>query len=131
MKIRLAKTKELNYINQHDYLNNDKNIIKEDKIFVILDDNLCGFLRYGLFWDHIPFVNMLYIDSEKRGCGYGRMLLNFFEEEMIKKGYKEVMTSTVSKEEAKSFYLKCGYQIIGGFVPLNEEYELLLRKELK
>jgi ribosomal protein S18 acetylase RimI-like enzyme len=46
-------------------------------------------------------------------------------------GYKCVLTSTQSNEEAQHFYRKIGYVEIGGFKYLNDSYEILFQKKLK
>ena len=37
-------------------------------------DRPVGILRYSLFWDSIPFCNLLYIVEDERGKGGGLML---------------------------------------------------------
>ena len=34
-----------------------------------------GWLRWNLFWDEIPFMNMLYVLEHSRGVGLGRALV--------------------------------------------------------
>ena len=41
-----------------------------------------GWLRYNLFWDNTPFMNMLYLLEEYRGHGYGTQLVRYWEAEM-------------------------------------------------
>lgn len=93
-------------------------------------NRFAGWLRYGLFWDSIPFVNMLRVEEEMRGKGIGKALTLRFEEEMRSRGAKTVMTSSAQNEYAQHFYLKLGYRAVGGFAPENEPYELLFAKEL-
>lgn len=68
-----------------------------------------------MFWDEIPFMNMLYFLEEYRGKGYGTQMVKFLENEMIKLGYDKVMTSSQANEFAQHFYRKLGYQDAGGF----------------
>ena len=49
---------------------------------------------------------------------------------MKEKGYDDVLTSTLSNEEAQHFYRKLGYKDIGGFVYSNEPLEIVFQKEL-
>jgi ribosomal protein S18 acetylase RimI-like enzyme len=53
-----------------------------------------------------------------------------WENEMRKKGYKNVLTSTQSNEEAQHFYRKMGYTEIGGFKYLSEPLEIMFFKEI-
>ena len=99
-------------------------IAEEDDIFV-------GWLRYNLFWDNIPFMNMLYVLDGYRGRGIGSQLVVYWEAAMQKEGHDTVMTSTVSEEYAQHFYHKRGYKTIGGFLLNDDPYEVILSKKLK
>lgn len=93
-----------------------------------------GILRYGLFWDSIPFCNMLYIDEKFRRRGLGKELLQFWEDRMRQAGCKVVMTSTQSDESAQHFYRKSGYRDAGALLlntaALNQPTELFFIKEI-
>lgn len=105
--------------------------IRLGRIYVLeRDHRLIGWLRYGLFWDNTPFMNLLYLLEEFRGQGYGKALVTFWEADMKQAGYPVVMTSTASDEYAQHFYNRLGYKTIGGFCPHGSPYELLLEKEL-
>lgn len=75
-----------------------------------------GILRYNLFWDNTPFCNLLYIDEPQRGKGFGRLLMECWEDDMKRLGYGLVMTSTQSDESAQHFYRRLGYTDCGGFI---------------
>ena len=89
-----------------------------------------GWLRWNLFWDNTPFMNLLYFLEPFRGKGYGRALVEFWEAEMKESGYPMVLTSTQSDEYAQHFYQKLGYSAIGGFIPFGDSYELIFSKIL-
>ena len=59
---------------------------------------------------------MLYIDTDHRGKGYGRKLMEHWESDMRANGYDMVLTSTQVDEDAQHFYRKLGYKDCGGFV---------------
>ena len=80
------------------------------------DDNIIGLLRYNLFWDNTPFCTMLFIDSDHRKKGYGKLLMEHWERDMKSRGYGMLMTSTQVDEDAQHFYRKLGYKDCGGFV---------------
>ncbi len=80
------------------------------------DDKVIGVLRYNLFWDNTPFCTMLFIDSDHRKKGYGKLLMEHWEQDMKSRGYGMLMTSTQVDEEAQHFYRKLGYKDSGGFV---------------
>lgn len=108
-----------------------RSLIAQKRI-LILEDNgdLHGWLRWNLFWDNTPFMNMLFVVESRRGEGLGRRLVLQWEEEMRQLGYESVMTSTASDEYAQHFYRKLGYKTIGGFTPIGDPYELILAKKL-
>ena len=89
-----------------------------------------GWLRYNLFWDNTPFMNLLYVLDSCRGKGFGSLMLKYWETWMKQAGYETVMTSTQSNECAQHFYNKLGYGAVGGFLLPGESYELILAKKL-
>lgn len=89
-----------------------------------------GWLRYNLFWDNTPFMNLLYVLDGYRGKGFGRLLVKYWEDRMTQAGYGTVMTSTQSNEYAQHFYNRLGYAAVGGFVLPGEPYELIFAKKL-
>ena len=95
-----------------------------------IDGELAGWLRWNLFWDNTPFLNLLFLLESHRGKGYGRELMAHWEARMAGLGYNQVMTSTASDEYAQHFYARLGYTALGGFTPFGEAYELILGKEL-
>ena len=118
----------------------DKHIRKDElfraveagRVYAAFSGNeLCGWLRYNLFWDNTPFLNMLFVLEPFRGRGAGSALLSRWEEDMRKAGFFAAMTSTAAAETAQHFYAKNGYTVCGGFFPEGEGYELLLSKKLK
>jgi len=132
----------IRYVKNNDYLwlkENDKHIseeilkkkIENNEILVIENkEKIIGWLRYNLFWDNIPFMNMIYFLEEYRKIGLGKILVEFWENEMKNNGYKNVLTSTQSNEDAQHFYRKLGYIEIGGFKYFNDPYEIIFQKIL-
>ncbi len=106
-----------------------RNCIKEKRILIMFNDNIfVGWLRFNLFWDHIPFMNMLYFLENYRGKGYGSQLVSFWEKEMLKRKYKMFLTSTQSNEQAQFFYRKIGYVDCGSLLLPDEPLEIILLK---
>ena len=117
----------------------DKHISKEELensvrlkriLILFVDDMFIGWLRYNLFWDNTPFMNMLYVLDDARDKGYGKELVTFWENEMRKKGYDRVLTSTLSNEQAQFFYRKLGYTDIGELRLPDEPLEIIFLKDL-
>ncbi len=85
--------------------------------YVLLeDDEPIGLLRYNLFWDNTPFCTMIFIAPEHKGKGYGKRLMEHWENDMKALGYGMIMTSTQVDENAQHFYRRLGYKDSGGFV---------------
>lgn len=134
MQIRHA-TKEdidiLSQIDKHISKHELENLIQLGRVYLAeVDGKFVGWLRYNLFWDNTPFMNMLYLLEDSRGKGYGRQMVEYWEKEMQELGFDVVMTSTASDEYAQHFYHKLGYKTIGGFTLGNDPYEVILSKHL-
>ncbi len=94
-----------------------KKKVADKRGYVILDEEKpIGILRFNMFWDNIPFLTLIYIDSSYHKKGYGRKAMEFWEDEMAKQGYKMIMTSTQADENAQHFYRKLGYKDCGCLV---------------
>jgi len=108
-----------------------KRKIQDKEVLLVKADNkLIGWLRFGFFWDEVPFMNMLGLDKEHRGKGIGKKLVRFWEAEMKKKKYKMVMTSSQSNEDAQHFYRKIGYADVGSLTLPKEPLEVIFIKKI-
>ena len=99
-------------------------------LVVQVDDQLVGWLRFGYFWDSIPFMNLLYFVETHRGQGLGRQIVTHWERLMAENGHSMVMTSTLSNEQAQFFYRKLGYKDSGSLLLENEALEIIFTKSL-
>lgn len=91
--------------------------VRDKMGYILWDDSVpVGLLRYNLFWDNTPFCNMLFIDWDHQGKGYGRILMEHWEADMKAQGHGMVLTSTQVDESSQHFYRKLGYKDCGGFV---------------
>ena len=88
-----------------------------------LKDPVVGVLRYSLFWQTIPFLDLIYIDEAYRNHGFGTQMMSKWENLLKLQGYQYAMTSTQADEEAWKFYEKLGYRKTGGFFPPEQEAE--------
>lgn len=97
---------------------------------VRIDSTVIGWLRFGYFWDNIPFMNMLTVQEAYRGRGIGTQLTTAWEQAMRAQGYTEVLTSTLANERGQFLYRRLGYQDCGALLLPNEPLEILMRKTL-
>lgn len=95
------------------------------------DEGILGWLRWGLFWEEIPFMNMLFVLEPARRHGCGGMLVEEWEARARNDGHDAVLTSTRSDEPAQHFYRRRGYTDAGVLLLPDEPAELILRKELR
>lgn len=134
MNFRIAAKADVAQIAAH-----DKHIKKEEMESlaclgrVLLAEEggaFAGWLRWNLFWDNTPFMNLLFLLEPYRGHGYGKEMVAFWEKQMREAGYKRVLTSTLSSEGAQHFYRKLGYADCGALLLPGEPLEIFLTKEL-
>lgn len=134
MDIRIAKPDDLPTLIQLDRHISPRELetsVRLGRVYVAEErGKLLGWLRYNLFWDNTPFLNLLYILDGHRGNGLGRALTEHWEARMRQAGHQAVLTSTQSSERAQHFYHRLGYSAVGGFLPPGESYELILAKKL-
>ncbi|MDY3367963.1 GNAT family N-acetyltransferase [Zhenhengia yiwuensis] len=134
MNIRIANKSDLSILVHYDkHISADELVysMMRERILIIEENNhLIGWLRYNLFWDNTPFMNMLYILEDYRGKRYGKVLTLFWEEKMKCLGYELVMTSTLSNEGAQHFYRKLGYRDAGSLLLPQEPLEIIFIKSI-
>lgn len=132
--VRRAEVADLEALTQWDHHITQaqlKKAIEDGCVFLAeQEERLAGWLRYSLFWDSIPFLDMLFVLEGSRRQGIGRALMGFWEAEMAGLGFRDVLTSTAACEDAQHFYYLLGYETVGGFFPPEEGYELILKKHL-
>ena len=133
--IRLAAANDLSFLSEHDRhisLTELDSAIRLGRVLLLetADGKPIGWLRWNLFWDNTPFMNMLYLLEDYRMQGYGRALTRHWEQLLREKGYAAAMTSTQANEGSQHFYRHLGYEDVGGFLLPGETYELILHKAL-
>jgi ribosomal protein S18 acetylase RimI-like enzyme len=105
--------------------------VERSEILVLWhDDRRAGALRFGYFWDEIPFMNLLWVQEGLRDRGFGTRLVSFWEDEMRESGHEIVMTSTLSNERAQHLYRRLGYRDCGALLLPDEPLEILFSKRL-
>ena len=134
MRVALAGPEDLDYLAGEDHhVGRDViggKIARCEIIVARRDDRRVGFLRYGYFWDEVPFMNLLWVQEGSRGKGCGTQLIAFWEKEMRKLGHGSVMTSALSNERAQHLYRKLGYRDCGSLLMPDEPLEILFLKRL-
>lgn len=65
MKIRYAEEADINLLTEHDqHISKEElgNSIRLRRVYIAEENgSFVGWMRYNLFWDNTPFMNLLYI----------------------------------------------------------------------
>lgn len=138
VKIRYAEYSDKEYwfsVDQHMPESEFEHKVQTKRAYILcLNDKPIGLLRYNLFWDNTPFCTLLFIEEENQRKGYGKQLMEYWEQDMKRQGYGMLLTSTQVDETAQHFYRKLGYKDCGGFVidipAYAQPMELFLIKEI-
>jgi len=135
LTIRIATPQDIDVLSQHEQKHISRDLLSHkithgEVTVAYVDDVFVGWLRHGLFWDGIPFMNLIELLPEYHGKGIGTKLTLYWEAAMKAQDYTKVMTSTQQDETAQHFYTKLGYRAIGGFAEAGEAYEILFEKHL-
>ncbi|RLK09837.1 acetyltransferase (GNAT) family protein [Micromonospora sp. M71_S20] len=133
--LRVADNRDVSFLVQAD-LHVDRmelhRVIEVGRVTVAVEDtSIQGWLRWGLFWDEIPFMNMLFVLEQHRGKGLGTRLIQHWENQQRTAGHGSVMTSTLASEEAQHLYRRLGYVDRGCLLLPGEPLEILLAKSLE
>ncbi len=136
MTILLAQMSDLPLVavlDSHIPLDRLEKCIRNNQIYVLKDDaaNVVGVLRYSLFWQTIPFLDLILLAPAFRRKGFGTQMMQMWEQQMQQCGYCDVLTSTQADEDAWRFYERLGYCRVGGFYPPEQNVEeWIYRKHL-
>lgn len=110
--------------------------LKENKnaYHIIYNGAEVGIMEYTDFWEGMPYLKLIKLESGFRRRGIGREAMLLFEANMKRRGNKAVLLSTQSDEEAQHFYRKIGYSecgclILGG-TPFDQPMEMFFIKTL-
>jgi len=106
-------------------------IDRQEILVAKIGDELVGWLRFGYFWDNLPFMNLLFVLEPHRGNHLGEQLVVHWENAMKTQGFDQVFTSTLADENAQHFYRKLGYIDCGALLLPGEAAEIILRKPLR
>lgn len=133
-QVRVADPRDVGMLVRHEHLAEAElaAAIRQERVLVAedADHGVVGWLRWGMFWDQVPFMYLLHILEEHRGRGNGRALVAGWETHCRDAGHPLVLTSTQSDESAQHFYRRLGYADAGELRLPGEAAELLLLKPL-
>lgn len=100
--------------NEKDCLKRVKQYFKHSKIAVLeVDDKVSGFIMYDLYlwYDGLRgYIQEIAIFKEHQGKGYGRKLIDYFENVCKKKGITKISLHSHNKSKAFKIYNKLGFK---------------------
>lgn len=134
-RIRVAGAEDLGFLCDHDaHVSRDEleRIVLQGRVLLAEHDGLpVGWLRWGLFWDQIPFMNLIHVLPQFRDAGIGSDLISSWEERCRSGGSESVMTSTQANERAQHLYRKHGYVDRGCLLLPGEPLEIIFFKRFE
>jgi GNAT superfamily N-acetyltransferase len=89
------------------------------------DQEVVGGVVAVIYWDWL-YIDLMWIQEEFRGHGYGSRLLELVEDEARRRGAKNAYLDTFSFQ-APDFYKRHGYRVFGelhDFPPSHQRYFL-------
>ncbi len=134
--IRVASPGDLHDLKEKDRLPLSEltAILEQGRILLAVDRTgdaaTIGWLRWGLLWDEVPFMNRLHVVEGRRGEGVGQLLVSEWEQANVEAGRTTVITSTLSAEQAQHFYRKLGYIDAGCLLLPGESAEIFFIKQM-
>lgn len=110
---RIATNSDLLFLGEEDrHVSPDDlaDLVSAGRVMLVeVDGVVVGFLRWGLFWDQVPFMNLLWVVPEWRCQGVGTTLVDAWETSQRADGHSLVLTSTMSDERSQHLYRRLGY----------------------
>ena len=86
MNIRFAEESDietLSIYDKHIRVTELKSAVSLGRVIVAEDNGtFIGCLRWNLFWDNTPFMNLLFLPEEYRSSGYGKAIVSYWERVM-------------------------------------------------
>jgi len=111
----------------------DHKMHNKEIVVAELDGQIVGYLRLEYLWSKIPYIALIRVDQSHRSKGCSRAILNFVEQQLIKQGYKLLLSSSqgaaplLQQWHCAMGFEECG--VINGINP-NGVGEIFFRKLL-
>lgn len=135
-RVRVATTGDLEYLvpRERVAVTELESVLRRGRVLIAEDPDrlsVVGWLRWGLFWDEVPFMNMLHVAEGRRRQGIGELLVDAWESRCREDGHATVLTSTLSNESAQHIYRRMGYRDAGCLLLPDEALEILFTKTVR
>lgn len=135
MTVRTAKEADMEFLSAFDaHIGQEelKFAVQRGRVLIAEEEGAApvGWLRWNLFWDNTPFMNLLFLREEYRRKGYGTALVAHWEALMRENGCRLVMTSSQADETAQHFYRKLNYTDAGALLLPGQPLEIIFVKDI-
>lgn len=94
-----------------------------------LDGAPIGEIKTYVLWETLPFMEVIILDPEVRGLGYGTQAVRLWEENLAKRGFGLAIIST-QKDMAYEFWRKVGYSDCGTLAVRGKPEEIFMQRTL-
>jgi N-acetylglutamate synthase-like GNAT family acetyltransferase len=135
--IRFARRADWPYLErEHSGLRRDRLARKVEAKEILVaerDDALVGFLDLDFLGAEAPYMSLIRVDGSMRRQGIGRALLKFAEEDLRRKGFHVLYSSSQGDEpEPQEWHRTVGFEPCGALEGFNENgvSEVFFRKRL-
>ena len=97
--------------------------INNNEVFVLeFENEIIGLLHYTVIWTTVPFINLIHIKSEYQKRGYSKVFLDFVKQELKKKGYVALLSSSQTNEpEPQAWHIHMGFKSNGIIENIDDE----------
>ena len=92
-----------------------------------------GYLRLEYLWSKVPYIGLIFVVEERRGCGVGRAMLAFVEGFLRGRSYRVLLSSSQADEaEPQAWHRRMGFEECGVLSGINDGGvgEIFFRKRL-
>lgn len=112
-------------------INMDMKAIIEPVCFSIKNEDTIIAGISGIIYMNEAHVDLLWVDDALRGSGYGKLLLQKFEDFASKENCRHILLDTFSFQ-APDFYISCGYELLHtlDYSPIKKSKRYYLKKQL-
>ncbi len=134
LQIKYAEARDFQFLKDNDQHAKPMelvNLINLKRVLIAKKGSkIIGWLRWNLFWDNTPFLNLVFVDQHHRHQGVGTSLMKKWEELMQKENFARVMTTASNNKQVHHFYHKLGFQDSGSLLLPQTATATILRKEI-
>ena len=132
--LRAAVAADLTFLTRHPGPPGEEVIarqIRDGRLQIIEAEGLSiGLIKSYVLWETLPFMEVIILETEKRGLGHGARAVHLWEEEWTRKGFDLALVSTQSDETAHAFWLKIGYSDCGILTLRGKPGEIFMQRAL-